>query len=130
MVCLMRVKELAEASGTSVRSLHHYEHVGLLRPARASNGYRLFSADDVRRVELIRTLQGVGFSLAEIRELAPWWRDDRTPHDRPIAELHVMFQSKLTEIDRHVAQLTSVRTELARRLADLDPTPTTEMGAH
>lgn len=41
-----------------------------------------------------------------------------------------MFQSKLTEIDRHVAQLTSVRTELARRLADLDPTPTTEMGAH
>jgi DNA-binding transcriptional MerR regulator len=93
----MRVNELAEASGTSVRSLHHYEHVGPLRPARTSNGYRLFSADDVRPVELIRTLQDVGFSLAEIRELAPCWRDDRTPHDRPIAELQGMFQSKLTE---------------------------------
>ena len=126
---LMRVKELAEASGTSVRSLHHYEHVGLLSPTRASNGYRMFSADDVRRVQLIRRLQDVGFSLAEIRELAPCWRADRTPHDRPVAELRVMFQNKLTEIDRHLAQLTSVRAELARRLADLDPTPTTKMGA-
>lgn len=124
MVRRVRVNELARTSGVSVRSLHHYEQVGLLSPERTSNGYRLFSADDVRRVDLIRRLQGVGFSLAEIRDLAPCWRDDRTPHERPTAELRVMFQDKMTEIDRHIAQLASVRTELARRLADLDSTST------
>lgn len=62
--------EFAELVGVTVRTLHHYDHRGLLTPsARSEGGYRLYSERDLPRLQQILTLKFVGFSLKEIRSL-------------------------------------------------------------
>lgn len=65
-----KVGELAMRAGVSVRTLHHYDQIRLLSPARRSeSGYRLYSASDVVRLQQIRSLRALGFGLDKIREL-------------------------------------------------------------
>ncbi len=65
-----KVGELATRAGVSVRTLRHYDQIGLLSPARRSeSGYRLYSTSDVARLQQIRSLRALGFSLEEIRAL-------------------------------------------------------------
>jgi DNA-binding transcriptional MerR regulator len=62
--------ELASETGLTVRTLHHYDEIGLARPSRrTSAGHRRYTADDVRRLHRIVVLRGFGFSLAEIGDL-------------------------------------------------------------
>jgi DNA-binding transcriptional MerR regulator len=64
-----RVGEVAKRTGISVRTLHHYESIGLLIPkARTEAGHRLYSAEDLVRLQQIRSLQQLGFGLGKIRE--------------------------------------------------------------
>jgi DNA-binding transcriptional MerR regulator len=66
---LWRVGELAKQTGVSVRTLHWYEEIGLLEPSqRTEAGHRLYAAEDVGRLQQIRSLRQLGFSLDEIRE--------------------------------------------------------------
>jgi DNA-binding transcriptional MerR regulator len=61
--------EFARITGVTVRTLHHYDRVGLLRPARTSAGYRHYSAQDFVRLQQIVTLKFIGFSLNQIKDL-------------------------------------------------------------
>jgi MerR family transcriptional regulator, thiopeptide resistance regulator len=64
----MKVGELAERTGLSVRTLHHYEEMGLIAPAqRTQSGHRLYEDDSVARVQKIVALKQLGMSLDEIR---------------------------------------------------------------
>lgn len=67
----LQIGEVAERTGVTQRTLRFYEEKGLLKPpSRMEGGFRLYSEEDVRRVEQIRRLQGLlGFSLAEIKEM-------------------------------------------------------------
>ena len=62
---------MAERTGVTQRTLRFYEEKGLLKPpSRMDGGFRLYSEEDVRRVEQIRRLQNLlGVSLAEIKEM-------------------------------------------------------------
>lgn len=65
-----KVREFAERSGVTVRTLHHYDSVGLLRPSyHTESGYRLYSERDLARLQQIVTLKFIGLSLKQIREL-------------------------------------------------------------
>ena len=65
-----QVKELAELSGVSVRTLHHYDQIGLLSPsARSRAGYRLYSESDVLRLHQVLVNRELGLSLEDIRKL-------------------------------------------------------------
>jgi DNA-binding transcriptional MerR regulator len=65
---LLRIQEVADATGLTPRSIRYYEEMGLLRPAARSRGdYRLYDASDLERLRFIRDLRDdAGFSLAEI----------------------------------------------------------------
>ncbi len=67
----LRIGEVAERTSVTERTLRFYEEKGLLRPpTRMEGGFRLYSDDDVQRVERIKDLQKLlGFSLAEIKEM-------------------------------------------------------------
>ncbi len=67
----LRIGEVAERTSVTERTLRFYEEKGLLRPpSRMDGGFRLYSDDDVQRVERIKDLQKLlGFSLAEIKEM-------------------------------------------------------------
>ncbi|HET9641939.1 MAG TPA: MerR family transcriptional regulator [Burkholderiaceae bacterium] len=67
---LLKVGELARRTGLTVRALHHYDSIGLLRPSgRSDSGYRLYNRDDVARLHGIQTLRRMGLSLADVAQL-------------------------------------------------------------
>jgi DNA-binding transcriptional MerR regulator len=64
----LTVGELARRTGVSVRTLHHYDAIGLLSPSgRTEAGYRLYTAAEISRLQQIVSLKHMGFSLGEIR---------------------------------------------------------------
>lgn len=64
------VKQLAEFSGVSVRTLHHYDDIGLLKPAHlGANGYRYYGREELIRLQQILFHRELGFSLEEIGKL-------------------------------------------------------------
>ncbi len=66
----MQIGELAERTGLSVRTLRHYDEIGLLRPsARSEGGFRLYTDEDESRLLLIRRMKPLGYSLEQMGEL-------------------------------------------------------------
>jgi DNA-binding transcriptional MerR regulator len=73
---LRQAKEFAKAAGVTVRTLHVYDRLGLLKPAkRTEAGYRLYGEAELERLEQILALRFVGFRLDHIKELlqGPRW---------------------------------------------------------
>lgn len=65
-----KVGELAKRTGLTVRTLHHYDQIGLLSPShRTAAGHRLYVDDDVARLQQITSLRSLGFPLEEIRDV-------------------------------------------------------------
>lgn len=97
----LTVGELARRTGLTVRTLHHWDTVGLLSPARRSDaGYRLYDAGDVARLQQIVSLRQLGWALDEIRACL----------ERPGATL-------ASTVDAHLRALDE-RMEAERRLRD------------
>ena len=66
---LYRVGEVATLTRVSIRTLHHYDRIGLVRPtARSDGGYRLYAAADLLRLQQVLTLRYLGFPLKRIGE--------------------------------------------------------------
>src|SRR3712207_5681576 len=67
---LYRVGEVASLTGVSIRTLHHYDRIGLLRPtAHSEAGYRLYAEGDLLRLQQVLTLRYLGLPLKRIGEL-------------------------------------------------------------
>ena len=65
-----QANQFARRAGVTVRTLHHYDRLGLLRPSgRTHAGYRLYAEHDLARLEQIVALKFIGFPLKQIREL-------------------------------------------------------------
>jgi MerR family transcriptional regulator, thiopeptide resistance regulator len=67
---LWQTKQFAELSKVTVRTLHHYDRIGLLKPKHYDrNGFRLYGIGEFARLQQITTLKFIGFSLAQIKEI-------------------------------------------------------------
>ncbi len=67
---LYRPNEFAELAGVTVRTLHHYDRIGLLRPSSYTEaGYRLYRKSDLVRLQQVVTLKFIGLSLKQIKDL-------------------------------------------------------------
>jgi len=65
----MKVKEVAELVGISVRTLHHYDDIGLLKPETTESGYRIYSEKDLETLQQILFFKKLGFPLKKIKEI-------------------------------------------------------------
>lgn len=63
------IKKVSELSGVSVRTLHHYDEIGLLSPQKQENGYRYYSEEDMSFLQMILFYKYLGFPLKKIKEL-------------------------------------------------------------
>ncbi|NEX63936.1 MerR family transcriptional regulator [Noviherbaspirillum galbum] len=99
---LLKVGELARRTGLTVRTLHHYDEIGLLRPsARSGAGYRLYDLDDIERLHRIQALRQLDIPLAEIAALLQSDSADLgTVIDRQIAALEQQAERALLLRDR------------------------------
>ena len=98
------VHELATLAGVSVRTLHHYHHIGLLHPARVGdNGYRYYGAAELVRLQQILFFRELEFPLDRIRELL----------DRPDLDAAAAYRD-------HRRFLVARREQLSQLIATLD----------
>lgn len=101
---LLKIGELAARSGLTVRTLHHYDHIGLLTPsARAPSGYRLYGSADVARLQQIQALRGFGMALADIATLL----------DSPEAPFADVVAQQIAALDQQIEQAGVLRARLA-----------------
>ena len=77
---MYHIKEAAQLSGVSVKTLHHYDKIGLLVPLKSENGYRTYSQEDLESLQVILYYKYLGFSLEKIAELLKEERTDLLPH--------------------------------------------------
>ena len=107
----LRVGQVAAAAGVNIETLRYYERRGLLaRPDRSLGGHRLYPADTVTRLRVIKAAQRLGFTLGEVAELVEAGRHQHGV--RPPPGLQARAQAKLTEIEQRIADLTTIRDTL------------------
>ncbi len=116
-----KVGELAGATGLTVRTLHHYDAIGLLRPSRRTpSGHRLYGDGDVARLQQVTSLRELGFPLEEIRALL----DRRGISPREVVGLHLerlreqidLQRALCGRLERIAAQLDRAETVSADEL--------------
>lgn len=66
---LVQIGQVAERLGLSLRTIRHYEEVGLVVPERTPGGFRLYSETDIARLALVKRMKPLGFTLEEMRDL-------------------------------------------------------------
>ncbi|WP_433291414.1 MerR family transcriptional regulator [Actinoplanes sp. CA-030573] len=108
-----RIGELARATRVTVRTLHHYDRLGLLVPsARTAGGHRCYTGGDVRRLHMILALRGFGLSLRDIAAtLAAGAEDQRE-----------ILARQLAATEERIRQAEQVRTSLRRLLDGMQDT--------
>ncbi len=107
-----RAQEFAELAGVTVRTLHHYDHIGLLKPSRrAENGYRLYSDRDLARLEQIVVLKFLGLPLSEIRDLI----EDGTALSGTLRRQQRMLAEKRRRLDRAISAIEKAQRSIRSR---------------
>lgn len=100
----MRVGEIAAATGVTVRTLHHYETLGLVVPrGRSAAGHRLYDKTAIRQLYRVSMLRSLGMSLAQVR-----FAVDLDP-----SRLHDMFSEHLALATERIDQQQRLRTQLS-----------------
>ncbi|MGW6979669.1 MerR family transcriptional regulator [Streptomyces sp. NPDC054932] len=113
---------VAELAGVSVRTLHHYDGIGLVRPsARTPAGYRAYSAGDVERLREVLAYRRLGFGLREVAELVG------DPSTDAVAHLRRLRGLLLERRDRADAMMAAIDRELETRAKGLKVTPEEQM---
>jgi DNA-binding transcriptional MerR regulator len=121
----MRIGELARRTGATTRALRYYEQRGLLGVDRATNGYRDYGPDAVRRVRNIRRLLEAGLGCDDIRELDGCL--DRELDDEPTcADAITLYEHRIATVRRRIDVLLDVHRTLR---AELDTVRAREVSA-
>ncbi|HDR2659592.1 TPA: MerR family transcriptional regulator [Enterobacter asburiae] len=111
----MRIGELCAKTGLSKETVRYYERQGLLenipQPNR-SNNYKVYSAVDLQRLNMIKHAKMLGFTLAEIAEVLAVWVDDKFTAEQKQASL----RRKLQQLEEKEAALTELRARMKNAL--------------
>lgn len=117
----MRIGELAEAAGTTAKTLRFYEEQGLLPPAaRTAAGYRDYTVEFIGRLDFIHRGQAAGLSLAQIGQIL----DIRDGGQAPCDHVRDLLDARLADLEEQIVQLTGLRDTIAQlrgEAADFDP---------
>lgn len=114
----LTVGRVAELAGVTVRTLHHYDEIGLVRPsARSAAGYRAYAAADVERLREVLAYRRLGFGLREIADLV----DD--PATDAVAHLRRLRGLLLEQRDRAAAMVAAIDSELEARAMGITTPP-------
>ena len=113
----IQIGEAAQQAQLSIDTIRFYERRALLpRAPRTEGHFRLYTADDVVRLTFIKQMQGLGFSLQEIKQLL----DLRDRGGHACAEVKNLLNSKLGEIRRKIHDLQNLERELVLDLQKCD----------
>lgn len=116
----IHIGELAEHTGLSLRTIRHYDEIGLLKPSgRSEGGFRLYSQSDLSRLMLIRRMKPLGYTLEQMGDLLALIEARETERATPETEAALQgfredarerrakLAKQLEAADEFIAQLTA-----------------------
>ncbi len=119
---MLRIGELAQALGTTTKTLRHYEKMGLIIPSgRTRSDYRVYDHDDQRRARNVMGMRGIGLSIPEIQNLL----QDNSAIQSVRQRLLGYLDEKLRETEETLSVLQGRRDDLSARSLSLFDTPQT-----
>jgi len=111
----LTIGELAKQSNLHVETLRYYERRGLIpKPPRTVSNYRMYSSENLRRVEFIKQAQGLGFSLEEIKKLLALRASPRAK----CADVRNYAIHKIEDIQERIRSLTRMLRSLEKLLRE------------
>nr|WP_202422091.1 MerR family transcriptional regulator [Gordonia sp. SID5947] len=118
----MQIGEVAAETELSIKTIRHYDDVGLVVPsARSAGGFRLYTRDDIARLLVIRRMKPLGFTLDDMRRLLAAQDDlSRTVDEESarsaaatLAEFHERAEQACTRLARHLDYARELTAQLA-----------------
>ncbi len=106
-----KIGEISNLYGICTDSLRYYEKIGILKPKRDNNGYRMYSISDIRTLNILRDLRSIGLSMDEIKEHLVNFNLESTLN---------LFKREIHTIDCKMKELETLKIQLANRIAEID----------
>lgn len=107
---MLQAQQFAVLAGVTVRTLHHYDRLGLLRPRRTESGYRVYRESDLERLEQIVALKFVGLPLKRIKTLLD---RDNLELAEALPRQRLVLEAKRKLIDRAIQAIEDAERSLA-----------------
>ena len=114
-----KIGEISKLYQIGPDSLRYYERLGLLTPTRGENDYRMYGLNDLWRLNVIRDLRRLNFSMETIRQYM---------EHRSIASTKQLFEDELTAINEQIALLNDLKENVADRLSTLNEATSQPLG--
>lgn len=105
-----KIGEISNLYNIGTDSLRYYEELGILKPRRDSNGYRMYSINDIRTLNILRELRSIGFSMSEIKEHLS---------DFNLQKTIGLFQKSIDAIDKKVMEMENLKAQLKERIEEI-----------
>jgi len=110
----VNIGDVSAKSGLPAKTIRYYEEIGLVTPPRDANGYRAFRDTDLHKLTFLARARALGFSIEDCRALLALYEDQ----SRASADVRAIAQDHLSEIDRKIADLQSMRATLSDLVRD------------
>ena len=104
----MNISDVANASGLPAKTIRYYEDIGLVRPARGANGYRVFSPEDAHKLAFLGRSRSLGFSIEDCRTLMSLYED----RSRASADVKALAAEHLDRIAQKIVELQALQATL------------------
>lgn len=109
----MQISELSRRTGVSVHAIRHYEQLGLITALRKPSGYRAFDEQVIRELRFIVMSRQCGFSLKEVGEVLPAYRQ------RTLTAAHMiaLLRDRIAAVDAEIVRRRALRKHLVSHIA-------------
>ena len=105
----MNIGEVANMADLPIKTIRYYEEIGLIKPKRSTNGYRIFRESDVHKLTFLGRARSLGFSIEDCRALLQLYENDT----RASADVKKIAQEHLMCIEAKVKELQAMRNTLS-----------------
>lgn len=109
----MNIKEAGTRAGLPPKTIRYYEEVGLIRPLRDTNGYRVFRETDVHKLGFLGRARALGFTLEDCRVLLSLYEDK----SRASADVKDIAKRHLDQISAKISALQDMHATLSHLVA-------------
>jgi Cu(I)-responsive transcriptional regulator len=105
----LNIGEVAKMAELPIKTIRYYEEIGLIKPKRSTNGYRIFRESDVHKLTFLGRARSLGFSIEDCRALLQLYENDT----RASADVKKIAQEHLMCIEAKVNELQAMRSTLS-----------------
>lgn len=106
----MNIGDVSSLTGLPAKTIRYYEDIGLVKPLRSENGYRAFRESDAHKLAFLGRARALGFTIEDCRNLLALYEDE----ERSSAEVKLMAEQNLEEIEDKISKLQEMRATLTR----------------